>query len=257
MCSPLTPLSLFDNPIKAQDVSRSELIPALNMEFIRSLEVTSSSVSDSVLVPYRETNRSHANLVNMAAHDRVAPSYYSFGLPELQEVTGQIIVNHKRVKHKNLSLNPTPYHYSSTYIRTTPQAPQIHYLKDNTIDFLEYVAALNLVLRGKLEHKLRWSFKVYDKDGNGCVDKAELLEIIEAIYNLKKDTSRYPEAQLLTPEEVCERIFQLVDANGDGTLSLDEFVKGAQKDKWVMKMLQLDMHPCGWVIEQRRKSAMF
>ncbi|MBN3284763.1 GUC1B protein, partial [Polyodon spathula] len=128
---------------------------------------------------------------------------------------------------------------------------------DNTIDFLEYVAALNLVLRGKLEHKLRWSFKVYDKDGNGCVDKAELLEIIEAIYNLKKDTTCYSGAQLLTPEEVCERIFHLVDENKDGTLSLDEFIKGAQKDKWVMKMLQLDMHPCSWVIEQRRKSAMF
>ncbi|KAK1161761.1 hypothetical protein AOXY_G19394 [Acipenser oxyrinchus oxyrinchus] len=39
-------------------------------------------------------------------------------------------MNHKRVKHKNLSLNPTPYHHSSTYIRTTPQAPQIHYLKE-------------------------------------------------------------------------------------------------------------------------------
>lgn len=52
-------------------------------------------------------------------------------------------------------------------------------LQDNTIDFLEYVAALNLVLRGKLEHKLRWTFKVYDKDGNGCIDKTELLEIID------------------------------------------------------------------------------
>ncbi|NXR93135.1 GUC1B protein, partial [Hypocryptadius cinnamomeus] len=130
---------------------------------------------------------------------------------------------------------------------------------DNTIDFLEYVAALNLVLRGKLEHKLRWTFKVYDKDGNGCIDKPELLEIVESIYRLKKVCWSDVEDRtpLLTPEEVVDRIFQLVDENGDGQLSLDEFIDGARKDKWVMKMLQMDVNPGGWIIEQRRKSALF
>ena len=56
--------------------------------------------------------------------------------------------------------------------------------QDNTIDFLEYVAALNLVLRGKLEHKLKWTFKMYDKDGSGCIDKTELKEIVEVMYNI-------------------------------------------------------------------------
>ncbi|XP_028654963.1 guanylyl cyclase-activating protein 2 [Erpetoichthys calabaricus] len=129
---------------------------------------------------------------------------------------------------------------------------------DNTIDFLEYVAALNLVLRGKLEHKLRWTFKMYDKDGNGCIDKTELLEIVESIYRLKKachaDTD---DCHLLTPDQVVDRIFQLVDENGDGQLSLDEFIDGARRDKWVMKMLQMDVNPGFWISERRRKSALF
>ncbi|XP_002934113.2 guanylyl cyclase-activating protein 2 isoform X2 [Xenopus tropicalis] len=129
--------------------------------------------------------------------------------------------------------------------------------RDNTIDFLEYVAALNLTLRGKLEHKLRWSFKIYDKDGNGCVDKRELKEIIQSIYSIKRGWRRDQEAQLMSPEEICERIFQIVDENGDGQLSLQEFVEGAKKDTWVLKMLQLDTNPCNWVMEQRRKSALF
>ncbi|XP_007897747.1 guanylyl cyclase-activating protein 2 [Callorhinchus milii] len=130
---------------------------------------------------------------------------------------------------------------------------------DNTIDFLEYVAALNLVLRGKLEHKLKWTFKVYDKDGNGCIDKTELLEIVESIYRLKKacHANLEDDSPLLTPEEVVDRIFQLVDENGDGHLSLDEFIDGARRDKWVMKMLQMDVNPGGWINEQRRKSALF
>ncbi|KAM5286297.1 guanylyl cyclase-activating protein 2 [Hipposideros larvatus] len=132
---------------------------------------------------------------------------------------------------------------------------------DNTIDFLEYVAALNLVLRGTLEHKLKWTFKIYDKDRNGCIDRLELLDIVEVIYKLKKacsvETEAEQQGQLLTPEEVVDRIFLLVDENGDGQLSLNEFIEGARRDKWVMKMLQMDVNPRGWISQQRRKSAMF
>lgn len=44
---------------------------------------------------------------------------------------------------------------------------------------MEYVAALSLVLKGKVEQKLRWYFKLYDVDGNGCIDRGELLNIIK------------------------------------------------------------------------------
>ncbi|XP_053355718.1 guanylyl cyclase-activating protein 2-like isoform X3 [Clarias gariepinus] len=84
---------------------------------------------------------------------------------------------------------------------------------DNTIDFLEFVAALNLVFRGDLEHKLRWSFKVYDKNGNGFIDKAELKAIIEIINHVRKVGRKDPE---VSPEEICERIFKMVDVDGDG-----------------------------------------
>ncbi len=47
------------------------------------------------------------------------------------------------------------------------------------MDFIEYVAALNLVLRGKLEDKLRWSFKVFDSDDNGRLDRHELRKIVK------------------------------------------------------------------------------
>lgn len=47
------------------------------------------------------------------------------------------------------------------------------------MDFIEYVAALNLVLRGKLEDKLRWSFKVFDGDDNGHLDRHELRKIVK------------------------------------------------------------------------------
>uniref|UniRef100_A0A4W5PUN6 Guanylyl cyclase-activating protein 2 n=1 Tax=Hucho hucho TaxID=62062 RepID=A0A4W5PUN6_9TELE len=101
---------------------------------------------------------------------------------------------------------------------------------DNTIDFLEFVASLNLVFQ----------IKVYDKDGNGYVDRTELREGMQLSVN-----------------EVCERILKTVDVDRDGHFTLEEFIKGAQGDPWIMNMLQLDMNPYGWVLEQRRKSAHF
>ena len=46
-------------------------------------------------------------------------------------------------------------------------------------------------MRGKMEHKLRWYFKLYDVDGNGCIDRHELLGIIKVggLFELHSVTS--------------------------------------------------------------------
>lgn len=52
-------------------------------------------------------------------------------------------------------------------------------LQDGFIDFMEYVAALSLVLKAGVQQKLRWYFKLYDIDGSGCIDRNELLLIVK------------------------------------------------------------------------------
>uniref|UniRef100_A0A3B5B8J1 Guanylyl cyclase-activating protein 2-like n=1 Tax=Stegastes partitus TaxID=144197 RepID=A0A3B5B8J1_9TELE len=119
---------------------------------------------------------------------------------------------------------------------------------DNTMDFIEYVAALNLVLRGKLEDKLRWSFKVFDGDDNGRLDRRELRKIVTIIYKIKKGSVTDEEGtQNLTPDQVCTRIFKEVDVNNDGQITLEEFLEGAQRSPWLQSFLQLDVNPSGWV----------
>uniref|UniRef100_A0A8C3Q1L1 EF-hand domain-containing protein n=1 Tax=Chrysolophus pictus TaxID=9089 RepID=A0A8C3Q1L1_CHRPC len=75
---------------------------------------------------------------------------------------------------------------------------------------MEYVAALSLVLRGKMEQKLRWYFKLYDVDGNGCIDRHELLNIIKAIRAINGGDHE------TSAEEFTNRVFNKIDVNGDG-----------------------------------------
>lgn len=42
---------------------------------------------------------------------------------------------------------------------------------------MEFIAAVNLIVQEKMEQKLKWYFKLYDVDGNGSIDKNELLDM--------------------------------------------------------------------------------
>uniref|UniRef100_A0A665V1D7 Guanylyl cyclase-activating protein 2-like n=1 Tax=Echeneis naucrates TaxID=173247 RepID=A0A665V1D7_ECHNA len=122
--------------------------------------------------------------------------------------------------------------------------------KDGNIDFMEYVAAVHLVLRGKLEDKLKWSFKVYDKDGNGCLDRQEVRHIVKVsiIYKIKQHNDPAITENI---DDICDKIFHLVDKNKDSQISLEEFIEGAEKDPWVMDQLKLDIGPYFFIPVER------
>uniref|UniRef100_A0A7N5JI91 EF-hand domain-containing protein n=1 Tax=Ailuropoda melanoleuca TaxID=9646 RepID=A0A7N5JI91_AILME len=96
--------------------------------------------------------------------------------------------------------------------------------KDGLIDFLEFLAAINLVIRGKIDQKLKWYFKLYDIDGSGTIDKKEVISMLMAIQTINNN-------QDMTPEELTNLIFQKIDVNNDGELTLEELMNGMEKDE--------------------------
>uniref|UniRef100_A0A2K6F746 Guanylate cyclase activator 1C n=1 Tax=Propithecus coquereli TaxID=379532 RepID=A0A2K6F746_PROCO len=102
--------------------------------------------------------------------------------------------------------------------------------KDGFIDFFEFIAAINLIVREKMQQKLKWYFKLYDADGSGSIDKNELLDIFIGVQALGGQ-------QTLSPEEFTNLVFRKIDINNDGELTLEEFINGLEKDQDLLEIV--------------------
>ncbi|XP_052680453.1 neurocalcin-like [Crassostrea angulata] len=108
--------------------------------------------------------------------------------------------------------------------------------KDGLLDFREFMCGFSVVLLGSLEEKLKFSFNIYDIDGNGFISRNEMSAILSALNkgNFSCGLSQDD------PEEKTASIFNKMDSDCDDNLSVEEFIEGAKKDPFIVKSLNLD-----------------
>jgi len=116
---------------------------------------------------------------------------------------------------------------------------------DGYIDFREFLIATHLSARGSPEDKLRWQFMLYDRDGGGSIDLKEMTDIFVMLFqadNIGDDANQRLYKLEIREEAIkkAELLFHALDADGDGSLTQDEFVFGCLKDEEVIAQVMVE-----------------
>ena len=109
---------------------------------------------------------------------------------------------------------------------------------DSVLDFTEYVTGLSSISkRATLEEKAAFVFNVYDADKGGTISKDELTEVMTLSLGENSDV-KIPATAL---SRIVNDTIKKMDQNGDGEISLEEFIAAARKNPSILNCVAVDI----------------
>lgn len=104
------------------------------------------------------------------------------------------------------------------------------------ITFEDFVIGLSILLRGSVEEKARWMFLLYDQDRDGFISREEMEDVVGSVFDLMGRTSD----PIMEEEFINQRVdkmFERMDLNGDGLVSLEEFLETCLGDENITRAI--------------------
>ncbi|KAF6200112.1 hypothetical protein GE061_006413 [Apolygus lucorum] len=175
----------------------------------------------------------HANASTLHEHERRTPFDVRGNIPEHDRAFARLA---------NVS-TLTSIRNSTLYAHYVFKAFDVNC--NGAISFRDLLVTLSTLLRGSIYEKLRWAFKLYDINGDGCITRSELGEIVIAVHELMGKRTNH--AMLAAEDErKCREqldvVFRKLDINQDGVITLEEFIESCLKDDMVIQNLRVFDH---------------
>ena len=104
--------------------------------------------------------------------------------------------------------------------------------KNQDINFNEYAQGLSIVHRGKFVERARLGFKVYDANSDGYITEKEMLKVVQAYHKFVGEET----SDIFSKTEAT---FGHMDADLDGILMEQEFIKGCTDDSSIITGISL------------------
>lgn len=112
------------------------------------------------------------------------------------------------------------------------------------ITFADYAHALSNLLRGTIEEKINFIFRLYDLNNDNVITLDELSRIFFAVYRLLGDNVNEKHDQL-TYEQQAERLYKKIDLADAGAITREQFMAYCIKDATIVQTIQmLEMAIC-------------
>ncbi|KAG7162835.1 Kv channel-interacting protein 2-like [Homarus americanus] len=94
---------------------------------------------------------------------------------------------------------------------------------------------------GSLNDRLKWIFTLYDLNGDGCITRQEMTDVVQAVYDLMGKHTDTPVDEQTVGQKV-EALFTTLDLNKDGVITLDEFTEACSQDSTIAYNIDAMLH---------------
>lgn len=118
------------------------------------------------------------------------------------------------------------------------------------ITFADYAHALSNLLRGSVEEKIDFVFRLYDLNNDNVITLDELSKIFFAVYRLLGDNVNLKHDQL-TYEAQAEKLYNKIDLKQTGSITREQFHEYCIKDTTIVdtiKMLEMSICSSAWLL---------
>lgn len=106
---------------------------------------------------------------------------------------------------------------------------------DGVVQWTEFLAGVRELVLGPPRDRLRFAFRLHDEDGDGNLNRDELVRMVTLA--LAEDDVRAKDAQV---QRLVSGLLSAVDADGDGRISFPEFERGVGRHPGLLDQMTRD-----------------
>ncbi|KAH9361399.1 hypothetical protein HPB48_003927 [Haemaphysalis longicornis] len=103
------------------------------------------------------------------------------------------------------------------------------------VTFRDFVKTISITVSGSADDKLNWAFDVFDQKGDGVVTLDEMINVVEALWQLHGESPDMEDYKLQFIRRRTRRIFRRLDVKRTGFVSRDQFREVLKQDEWIVK----------------------